>query len=87
MMRQPQDQRYFEWIAANMSKGTKIGVHPMQVAQGGFKDRSDFFKKKGMELVPVMPHNLVDEVWADKQPPLPEDKVIVHKLEYAGRSV
>ena len=32
--------------------------------------RGDFWKEKGIELVPIA-ENLVDKVWGDKKPPMP----------------
>ena len=59
----------------------------MQVPRGAFKTRGEFFKKHNLELVPVLPDNLVDTVWGKDQPVLPETKVFVHEVSYAGRSV
>ena len=87
---------YFEWISENLKSGDKIGVDPSQIASGitfaynlniaGFKNRSKYFKEKGLEMVTIT-ENLVDTVWGADKPPMPEEKVFVHEVKYSGITV
>jgi Xaa-Pro aminopeptidase len=80
------EKPYFEWIADNVSKPARIGVDISQLSAVAFKRRSDYFKEKQIELVPVSV-NLVDTVWAADRPARPTEKVFTLPVEYTGSSV
>jgi Xaa-Pro aminopeptidase len=51
-----------------------------------FKRRRDYFKEKGIELV-GLPENLVDLVWGEQKPDMPQEKAFILDTKYTGRTV
>ena len=76
------EKAYYEWIKENMPEGTVIGVDEDQIPAKAFDARADYFEKAGMKMVPA--GSLVDEVWGDEQPAVPEEKAWVLDEKYAG---
>ena len=83
---EPGVQQYFEYLAAELKSGQVIGVDPSQISAAGFRLRSGYFKEKGLELRTVK-GNLVDKVWGDAKPPMPQEPVFIHDVKYAGLTV
>lgn len=52
----------------------------------GFKNRKKYFEEKGLEMLTIE-ENLVDLVWATGKPSIPQDKVFVLDVKYAGETV
>jgi len=50
---------YFEWLSEILKEGQKIGVDPTQIGASSFRNRSKYFKEKGLEMVTIT-QNLVD---------------------------
>ena len=44
-------------------------------------------KKKGGGTLAAVKTNLVDEVWGDKRPPRPREKVKTHPPEFSGKKI
>ena len=74
---------YFEWIKENIPSGTVIGVDDTQIPAQTFNLRRDLFEKSGIKLVSAG-SNLVDELWADEKPQMPNEKVWILANEYTG---
>ena len=74
---------YFEWIKDNLPKGSTIGVDEGQIPAKSFEQRQKYFKDNGINLVGIS-ENLVDEVWADEKPAMPEEKVWVLEDQFTG---
>jgi len=85
MMKMEQGNMYFDWVPKNMTSGQRLGVDENQIPASSFKMRSEMFEKSGITLVPVA-GNLVDKVWADEKPPMPEEKVWILDEQYTGQS-
>jgi Xaa-Pro aminopeptidase len=74
-----------EWTAERVEAGKVVGVDPRVVTAGDARKFGEKIKKKGGEYKAV-DENLIDVVWGDKRPARPSEKVIVHPMEYSGRS-
>lgn len=70
------------WIAANFSKGARIGYDPALHTRHGAARLHQAARSIGAEMVRVET-NPVDAVWQD-QPPVPIVPVLPHPDEYAG---
>lgn len=75
---------YFDWVTENMKEGTKIGLDTNQVSIRPYKQRLTMFEKNGIKLVSSA--NLVDEIWGEEKPPMPNEMVFVLAEEYAGQA-
>ncbi|KAF2087012.1 Creatinase/aminopeptidase [Saccharata proteae CBS 121410] len=74
-----------EWTAEQAEGGKTVGVDPAVVTAGDARKLTDKIKKKGgADLKPIM-ENLVDQVWGSDRPERPNEKVFVHKGDYAGK--
>lgn len=69
----------------NLPEGSAIGIDPWCVSIDTAQKWERAFVKKQQKLVQTST-NLVDEVWKS-QPPPEINPVVIHPLEYAGRSV
>ncbi|PHT54661.1 hypothetical protein CQW23_03147 [Capsicum baccatum] len=85
LMRMGEDPAVDIWMADNLPKDAAIGVDPWCISVDTAQKWERAFAKKQQKLVPTA-RNLVDEVWKD-QPPTETNPLIVHPLEFAGRSV
>lgn len=77
------DDPPYEWLAANLPKGGKLGYDPQLHTADGVTRLKTACQKAGALLVPLE-DNPVDAVWQD-QPPPPLGPVSVHDLAYAGQ--
>ncbi|XVE82668.1 hypothetical protein DITRI_Ditri16bG0024400 [Diplodiscus trichospermus] len=85
LMRIGEDPSVDAWMSDNLPKEAAIGVDPWCVSVDTAQRWDRAFAKKQQKLVQTST-NLVDEVWKDR-PPAEINPVIVHPLEFAGRSV
>lgn len=51
MMKMERGNMYYDWVTENLKEGTKIGVDTSQIGLSPFKNRSEMFKKKGIDLI------------------------------------
>ncbi|KAK6258387.1 hypothetical protein SCA6_012861 [Theobroma cacao] len=85
LMRIGEDPSVDAWMSDNLPREAAIGVDPWCVSVDTAQRWERAFAKKQQKLVQTST-NLVDEVWKTR-PPLEINPVIVHPLEFAGRSV
>ncbi|KAM1400036.1 hypothetical protein TB1_026533 [Malus domestica] len=85
LMRMGEDPTVDVWMADNLPQESAIGIDPWCVSINTAQLWERAFAKKQQKLVQTNT-NFVDEVWKN-QPPAEINPVIVHPLEYAGRSV
>ncbi|XP_009792323.1 aminopeptidase P1-like isoform X2 [Nicotiana sylvestris] len=85
LMRMGEDPAVAIWMADNIPKDAAIGVDPWCISVDTAQKWERAFAKKQQKLVQTT-KNLVDEVWKN-QPPAETNPVIVHPLEFAGRTV
>ncbi|MFZ1742868.1 MAG: aminopeptidase P family protein [Pontixanthobacter sp.] len=78
------ETNHAKWLAANISKGARIGYDAWLHSKGWVDSLSAALAKKGAELVAVE-NNPIDAVWPDRPEPSPAPAV-VHGDEYAGKS-
>ncbi|KAB2061653.1 hypothetical protein ES319_A10G100500v1 [Gossypium barbadense] len=85
LMRIGEDPSVDSWISDNLPREAAIGVDPWCVSVDTAQRWERAFAKNHQKLIQTS-SNLVDEVWKN-QPPAETNPVIVHPLEFAGRSV
>ncbi|CAN4123599.1 unnamed protein product [Withania somnifera] len=85
LMRMGEDPAVDIWMADNLPKDAAVGVDPWCISIDTAQKWERAFAKKQQKLVPTA-RNLVDEVWKN-QPPAETNPLVVHPLEFAGRSV
>ncbi|CAA2960934.1 probable Xaa-Pro aminopeptidase P [Olea europaea subsp. europaea] len=85
LMRMGEDPAVDIWMVDNLPKDAAIGIDPWCVSVDTAQKWERAFAKKQQKLVQTS-SNLVDEVWKSR-PPLEINPVIVHPLEFSGRSV
>ncbi|KAG5390164.1 hypothetical protein IGI04_031705 [Brassica rapa subsp. trilocularis] len=85
LMRMGEDPLVEVWMSDNLSEGANIGVDPWCVSVDTANRWGKAFAKKSQNLIPTTT-DLVDEVWKSRPPP-EMNPVLVHPLEFAGRSV
>ncbi|KAJ4913897.1 aminopeptidase P1 [Raphanus sativus] len=85
LMRMGEDPLVEVWMSDNLSEEANIGVDPWCVSVDTANRWSKSFAKKNQNLVPTTT-DLVDEVWQNR-PPSQMSPVVVHPLEFSGRSV
>lgn len=73
------------FLLQKLPENAAIGIDPWCVSIDTAQKWERAFAKKGQKLVETS-KNLVDEVWKDR-PPVEINPVIVHPLEFSGRSV
>ena len=81
------DDPPWKWLAKALGAagGTRrIGYDPWLHAKGQLVAYRDAAGAAGFTLAPV-PENPIDRLWADRPPP-PASQLLVHPLEFAGRS-
>ncbi|WOH00336.1 hypothetical protein DCAR_0519695 [Daucus carota subsp. sativus] len=85
LMRLMEDPNIDVWMADNLAVSATVGTDTWCLSVDTAQKWERAFSKKKQKLVPTST-NLVDEVW--KSRPSPEfNHVIVHQLEFSGRSV
>ncbi|KAF9620271.1 hypothetical protein IFM89_011006 [Coptis chinensis] len=85
LMRIGEDSTLENWISDNLPNEATVGVDPWCVSVDTAQRWENIFAKKQQRLVQLSV-NLVDEVWKSR-PPAETNPVIVHPIEYAGRTV
>ena len=73
-----------QWLAANVSKGDRIGYDAWLHSKGWVDGLTAALAKKGAELVAV-DSNPIDAVWSD-QPEPSSAPAVIHNDEHAGQS-
>jgi Xaa-Pro aminopeptidase len=74
------------WLGEQLSEGQRVGVNAAVFSVKGYGELEAALAAKGVTLVPLQ-DDLVDQVWGDAQPPMPDASVRVHPMEFAGESV
>ncbi|KAI3451736.1 hypothetical protein Pfo_008401 [Paulownia fortunei] len=85
LMRMGEDPAVDIWMADNLPSDAAIGVDPWCISVDTAQKWERAFAKKQQKLIKTTT-NLVDEVWINRPPP-ETNPVVVHPLEFAGRSV
>ncbi|CAM8918820.1 unnamed protein product [Rhodiola kirilowii] len=85
LMRIGEDPAVDIWMADNLPEGATIGVDQWCVSVDTAKTWERAFSRKKQKLIHTS-KNLVDEIWSDR-PPASINPVIIHPIEFAGKSV
>ncbi|KAA0036249.1 hypothetical protein IC582_018407 [Cucumis melo] len=85
LMRMGEDPPVDLWMADNLPADAAVGVDPWCVSVDTAQRWIHAFSKKEQKLVQTTT-NLVDEVWKNRPPP-EINPVMIHPLEFTGRSV
>ncbi|KAK4477709.1 hypothetical protein RD792_016960 [Penstemon davidsonii] len=85
LMRMGEDPSVEIWMADNLPNHAAVGVDPWCVSIYTAQRWERAFRKKEQKLIQTT-GNLVDEVWTSRPPP-EVNPVVVHPLEFSGRSV
>uniref|UniRef100_A0A453I169 Xaa-Pro aminopeptidase n=1 Tax=Aegilops tauschii subsp. strangulata TaxID=200361 RepID=A0A453I169_AEGTS len=85
LMRMGEDPPVEVWIADNLSAEAVIGIDSWCISVDSAQRYEQAFLKNNQTLFQLS-SDLVDEVWKDR-PPNDATPVIVHPVEFAGRSV
>ncbi|KAJ1736109.1 hypothetical protein LPJ61_000159 [Coemansia biformis] len=73
-----------KYLTEHLPAGSRVGIDATLIAASeGESLRTALQARGGGELVAIE-DNLVDAVWGKERPPRPENKVVVHGLQYAG---
>ncbi|KAI9308768.1 peptidase M24, structural domain-containing protein [Cunninghamella echinulata] len=74
-----------EYLVKNIPAGSRIGLDPTLITALDAKHLSAQLETVGSTLVPIH-ENLVDIAWGGARPPAPHHKVIVHPIEFSGKT-
>ena len=77
----PETPSMLEWLTANLKSGETVGVNAMVFSTATFAQLKDTLSRYGIGL--NSDFDVLDEIWTDR-PALPEGKVFVHELQFAG---
>ncbi|XP_063700058.1 xaa-Pro aminopeptidase ApepP [Culicoides brevitarsis] len=74
------------YLCKNLKKGSKVGVDPNLLSARNWLPLANSLKQHGCSLVGIE-ENLIDLVWAEKQPKAPQNKIIPLGLEHCGKKI
>lgn len=72
-----------QWLADNVPSGQYVGIDGMLFSHSAYRDLS--CKLAGNKIEVITDFDPIDAVWTDR-PPLPQDKIFIHDIKYAGMS-
>lgn len=72
-----------KWLTTNLAKGSRVGINGMVFSNVAKDDLEMKLAAEGIVL--AADFDPLDAIWPDR-PALPQDKVFVHELKYAGES-
>ncbi|XP_020212955.1 aminopeptidase P2 [Cajanus cajan] len=76
-----------EWLNEVLAPGGRVGIDPFLFTSDAAEELKGAISKKNHELIYLYNSNLVDEIWKESRPKLPNNPVRVHDLKYAGLDV
>ena len=75
-----------EWLSKHCKVGDVVGADPNLFSARMWASVADALKNSGCNLKPVVP-NLIDLVWAEKQPKKPQNKIFPLDVKYTGKTI
>jgi len=84
-MGQPGVPEITDWLPTVLGKGDRLGLDPKVHSVEGYESLARELEPRGISLHPVV-DDLVEAVWADERPSMPDRPVRLHPVEYAGVS-
>lgn len=85
-MGQPKVPTLEAWIADNLQSGQLLGADPRVLSKTVAARLAAAAEKAGAKLK-LVDANLVDQIWGDERPTLPQAPVLVQPPRYAGETV
>lgn len=79
----PETPSMIQWICDNVPSGQYVGIDGMLFSHAAVRDLSCALAGHDINL--VTDFDPVDSIWSDR-PALPQDKIFVHDIKYAGES-
>ncbi|ORX77197.1 putative Xaa-Pro aminopeptidase P [Basidiobolus meristosporus CBS 931.73] len=74
-----------EYVVKNLPAGSRVGIDPKLLTAPEARKLRDELQSVDSSLVTIH-ENLIDQIW-DDQPAFPSNKIFVHPIKYAGRSI
>jgi Xaa-Pro aminopeptidase len=74
-----------DWLHEHRKDACKIGYDPRLFSIRRIVVMEALLEDSGVQMVPVM-KNPVDKIWQEDRPPIPQDVVQIHPMQYAGES-
>jgi len=78
----PETPEMLSWLIAALKPGDKVGVNPQLFSLNVFSAMRETLKMRGLQLVSA---DLILPIWNDR-PTLPENKMFLYDLAFAGES-
>ncbi|MDD6888885.1 MAG: aminopeptidase P family protein [Bacteroidales bacterium] len=72
-----------QWLATNVPSGQYVGIDGMLFSHVAFNNLAQTLDAHSIEV--VTDFSPIDRIWTDR-PPLPQDKIFIHDIKYAGQS-
>ena len=82
-MGQMETPTYIDWLKQVLSVGSRVGIDGKVFSLAVFNDMEKNFKRKNIKIETEF--DLINEIWEDR-PQIPESKIFVHEVKYAGKS-
>eukprot|EP00252_Welwitschia_mirabilis_P023369 TRINITY_DN6584_c0_g1_i1.p1 TRINITY_DN6584_c0_g1~~TRINITY_DN6584_c0_g1_i1.p1 ORF type:complete len:717 (-),score=142.42 TRINITY_DN6584_c0_g1_i1:201-2351(-) len=76
-----------EWLTDVLSPGSSVGIDPFLLSSEATEELKQTLSRKSHKLVYLYDCNLVDEIWKDNRPRLPNAPARVHDIKFAGLDV
>ena len=77
----PETPSMVEWLTSNLKSGETVGVNAMVFSTATFADLKGALSRYGIGL--NSDFDVLDEIWRER-PALPDGKVFVHDVQFAG---
>ncbi|CAF3799289.1 unnamed protein product [Rotaria sp. Silwood1] len=74
------------WISRNLEKNSFVGCDPELVSINEWKEWKETLEQSDKQLVPVHV-NLIDILWDNQRPNLPDKPIWKHDIQYSGASI
>ena len=78
----PETPDIIPWLIDELKPGDKVGVNPQLFSMNAFASMRETLKMRGIQLVSA---DLIMPIWNDR-PTLPDNKMFLYDLAYAGES-
>ncbi|XP_040577556.1 LOW QUALITY PROTEIN: xaa-Pro aminopeptidase 1 [Lepeophtheirus salmonis] len=75
-----------EFITKTLNPGSRIGVDPFHISNSQYQRLEMELHAEKFRLIPLE-RNVIDEVWGESQPPMPNQPILSLGIEYTGMSL
>ncbi|MDE6345850.1 MAG: aminopeptidase P family protein [Muribaculaceae bacterium] len=79
----PETPSMAQWLGANVPAGQYVGIDGMLFSNSAVRNLAESLSAHGIELLTGF--DPVDSIWTGR-PALPQDKIFIHDIKYAGTS-